>query len=181
MADLALGKSSHRAWGAAELRCLRCMAARSGLMAAMRRTRRGKSSFLPFWRERGREGIALPSRASPYMGKSGRDGEPPPRGAPWETANAWRSARSSPAALSKRVVYDKQQEQQCANQPHTSAVNTTTILSCLKFLAPLCRSLPTATRHPHGAGKSKICFGNHKTLRADEMPTLFKYDLNLCF
>ena len=35
------------------------------------------------------------SRASPNMGKSGRDGEPPPRGAPWETANAWRSARSS--------------------------------------------------------------------------------------
>ena len=42
-----------------------------------------------------------------YMGKSGRNGEPPPRGAPWETANAWRSARSSPATLSKRVVYNK--------------------------------------------------------------------------
>lgn len=46
-----------------------------------------------------REGIALPSRASPFGGKSGRDGEPPPRGAPWETANAWRSARSSPLSL----------------------------------------------------------------------------------
>ena len=85
------------------------LACRSGLMAAMRRRRRGKSSFPPFGKERGREGIALPSRASPYMGKSGRDGEPPPRGAPWETANAWRSARSSPATLSKRVVYAKQQ------------------------------------------------------------------------
>ena len=72
------------------------LACRSGLIAAMRRRRRGKSSFPLLWRERGREGIALPSRASPRMGKSGRDGEPPPRGAPWETANAWRSARSSP-------------------------------------------------------------------------------------
>ena len=34
--------------------------------------------------------------ASPFQGKSGSDGEPPPRGAPWETAKAWRSARSSP-------------------------------------------------------------------------------------
>ena len=119
-----------------------------------------------------------PPKLSPFGGKSGRDGEPPPRGAPWETANAWRFARSSPATLSKKVVYDKQQEQQCANQTQISAVNTTTILSCLKFPAPQCRNLPTATRHPHGPGKTKICFGNPKALRADETPTLFRYNLN---
>ena len=49
-----------------------------------------------------REGIALPSRASPFEGRSGHDGDPLPRGAPWETANAWRSARSSPTTLIKQ-------------------------------------------------------------------------------
>jgi len=49
-----------------------------------------------------REGITLPSRASPFDGRSGHDGDPLPRGAPWETANAWRSARSSPTTLIKQ-------------------------------------------------------------------------------
>ena len=64
----------------------------------------GRDHRTPPFQGGDREGIALPSRASPFEGKSGRDGEPPPRGAPWETANAWRSAKSSPATLTYGVV-----------------------------------------------------------------------------